>query len=258
MNEHWTNHASQWGFISSPLRPHHTDIAIIAKEISLLSNHVGPLSVALLGVTPEITSMDWPVQTKLNAFEKNAGMISSLWQEKPEFSVQVANWLKIPMPSQSFDVILGDGCFTNFETPELYTAMFKEIRRLLKPGGYFIHRFFTQLNEPETPDVVLNSPDENFHAYKWRLAMSLQDDFLSGVELHSIWEKHQKLKKENHLWANEEESTINAYRNVSTKYTFPTVSEVSALTQPFFNILRTSFGDYTLSNRCPIIVYQSK
>ncbi len=189
---HWTQHAKQWQLLDSPLRPHADDIAIYQ---GLLNQHVATktrLVVVVLGVTPEIVKLQWPDGTHLHAIERVAEMAQSCWQDQPDRRLHLADWLQMPLPNDSVDLVIGDGCFTNLASEHQYLALYAEIGRVLKLGGHFIHRYFTQSPIKENPVAVLATPDDNFHAYKWRLAMSLQPDFASGVKLADIWQRHQQ------------------------------------------------------------------
>ena len=64
---HWDHHARQWQWLDSPLRPAPVDI----REYLRLLGRYRPatdqetLKVLLLGVTPEIATMEWPPGTEL-------------------------------------------------------------------------------------------------------------------------------------------------------------------------------------------------
>ena len=63
--------------------------------------------------------------------------------------------------------------------PVNYKLFSKILADSLDTDGLFIMRFFVQIEKKESPDDVikalLNGKIGSFHAFKWRLAMALQE-----------------------------------------------------------------------------------
>src|SRR5690606_36631389 len=78
--------------------------------------------VVLLGVTPEITQLRWPLPTQLLAVDRMPDMIQHVWQSNQNIESHVvhADWQALPFAQHSADLVIGDGCFTFFKFPEHY------------------------------------------------------------------------------------------------------------------------------------------
>jgi hypothetical protein len=125
-------------------------------------------------------------------------------------------------------------------------------------------RCFVQLDEKETTDEVFADLSRggigNFHVLKWRLAMALQADAETGVPVasvrravYAVWDDPAYLA-ERFAWPLAHVQTIDAYRDVSTRYTFPTFAQVRDLvTAGGFSIVEVSTPSYELGERCPIL-----
>lgn len=268
---HWSKHAQQWNQIGAPLRPDASDIACLEHQLqSWCKASHSPFEVLLLGVTPEIASLTWPPQTHLLALDRAPEMIEHVW---PQHLVPIGSqaicgdWDKIPLPSATCDWVVGDGCFTLLAYPDGYGAVLQDVQRVLKPEGFFSMRFFLRPAVTETVDSVFKDlwmgKIGNFHIFKWRLAMALHGTLEQGVNLANLWEVwHQHVPQPTLLaqrlsWSIETVRTIDAYRNISTNYTFPTLQEVRSIFAPYFRELECYFPDYELGDRCPTLLFQS-
>ncbi|CRX38619.1 class I SAM-dependent methyltransferase [Estrella lausannensis] len=262
---HWDNQARQWALIGEPLKPSqaelHTSYAWILEQAQLQREH---LTVLVLGVTPEIIHLPWPAHTRLIAADCSEKMIESVLPKKTATLTPMgllANWLQLPLSSSSIDVVIGDGCYSQLLWKD-YRALTQEIRRVLKPDGLFVIRFFTK---PENVDPVesiyhdlLSGKIASFHAFKLRLAISLQSQTAQGVCLKDVWntwdlrfkqgvlQNMQKLK-----WNRETIDTIDTYHLSDTVYTFPTKSEIRSIFSGHFSEKSLHTPGYYLGRCCP-------
>ena len=101
----------------------------------------------------------------------------------------------------------------------------------------------------------------NFHVLKWRLAMALTDRETGSLavadvwrEVHARWPDPQTLAAQQE-WPLDEVLTINAYRGVDTRYSFPPVADFHRfLTLVGFPRIRECRGCYPLAERCPTFI----
>jgi ubiquinone/menaquinone biosynthesis C-methylase UbiE len=265
---HWEKHARQWAYLGPPLRPSLSDIQRTATWVNdIAASNIHMLSVLLLGVTPELATICWPENTRLFIIDNNAAMIK-LVLPTTGLSVKpitlVANWLKLPLASSSINIVIGDGCYNALQEKQ-YDILTKEIKRVLKFNGCFIMRFFIK---PETNDSIEMIQDDfisgkinNFHVFKWRLSMALQNTFEQGICLNDIWnEWNNKFKQisdslaEQLQWSKQTIHTMDNYKNVNAFYTFPTLRETSAKLHGYFIEQQIHKPDYTLGERCPTLM----
>lgn len=263
MNDHWDHHARQWKHIGPPLRPDSVDIAHVER----LLEKVAISQAVLLGVTPELASMRWPSGTKLAAVDRNPGMVAHIWPRETVSVPAVAvlgEWERLPIGTNSIDVVVGDGCYTLLVGSRSYEALSLEVSRVLRPDGRFIMRFFVRPERPESPSNILNDLRcgriGNFHIFKWRLAMAMHESFISGVAVADVWKLWKAAEIDADTlsrelgWSRSSIETIEVYRSSDARYSFATVEELRAVLAPYFREVSCYFPNYELGDRCPIFL----
>lgn len=257
----WNKQASKWDLIGAPLRPSPADIENHIEWIKEFS-HRKNLSVLLCGVTPEIVHIPWPKQTKFIAVDNNPAMLKSVLPQQTSHIKPLglrANWIDLPLPSSSVDLVIGDGCYTLLKFSD-YAVMTREIRRVLKSDGMFSIRFFLQPEIRDSLDKIKleisSKKISSFHAFKLQLAMALHQS-QNGVRLGDIWDcwniQFRELVDEHKIelqWRDEEINTIDNYHDSSVYYSFPPLSEISEVLNKNFLINKTFIPDYFLGDRC--------
>lgn len=254
--KHWKHYSKLWDHIKAPLKPGKEDLGFVQKSLDILGSR--SLRGLLLGVTSEISRKSWS-NLKLICTDNEISMIK---RASPNLAV-CADWFKLPFPERSFDIALGDGSLNAIEYAN-YPKVVKELSRVLVDQGIFSARVYVQPAEKETPEEVFSDVlnIKNFHAFKWRLAMALQKDSGVGVCLADIWQRYKKLIKD-HSWLSEitgwpieEISTIDAYRQNLTIYSFPRAEEVVSTFSECFEFLGKEVADYELAERCPTLRFR--
>lgn len=266
-HDHWKTYARYWQHVGPPLRPGPGDIrlaeALVAEGAQSKNNPF--LQAILLGVTPEIALMNWPSKVNLLAVDHCLEMILWVWTDpsRSPASAICSDWKTLPVFNAAADIVIGDGCYTVLKSPEEYESVSREIRRVLKPTGSFIMRFFVQPEQPESTEAVFADLRDgrigNFHIFKWRLAMSLHEKLEDGVRLGDIWEAWHNAGMDADLvskhmnWPPEAVSGIEVYRDVDTRYTFPKIEELTAALDKYFVRQGCYFPDCELGERCPVL-----
>jgi predicted dehydrogenase len=258
----WQNVPKQWKHFGPPLRPGPEDIRVMEQQVRdwverSTANHC---DVLLCGVTPEIASMDWPPDTRLWAVEKSLAMIREVWPagDSPMKQAVQGEWTCLPFAPGSFDIVIGDGCLTSLKYPQQQAHFLQAVRTVLRSQGMMIMRHFVHADEPERPETVFADLREgrigSFHAFKWRLAMSLQESAGEGVRVDDIWRKWTDAKVAT-AWPKEAVDTITTYRGSDHRLTFTTLKEVRDLHAGLFVDSHCSTQGYELAERCPIMVF---
>lgn len=213
----------QWAQISeridewtSPLRPSPEDVSLFKNQLREGDR------VLLLGVTPALVPLAHKVVDHnpkvIEIFGTNAAL---------------GDWQNLPFEGQ-FDALIGDGCLTVFQNrPEVF---FQQAKKALKPGGRLILRVFLAPEKKEDPAFVLQKPEGNFHAFKWRVAHALANPYVPVQDLYktvrSVWDH----------------PTLEVYRNSDLIYYFPRLSDL-----PRWDHIQ--FGHYELADRCPVVTW---
>ena len=262
---HWDAHAARWSLIGPPLRPAASDIEYLRASVSRLSPRMS--SALLLGVTPEVAEMNWPLPCKLVAVDKSEGMVNAVWPgDTPTRRALVGDWLALELPEAPFDLVVGDGVFSILDFPEGYGRLAAALAQVVKPGGLLSVRLFCRLEPSEELAQVFSALFDgaigNFHIFKWRLAMALQGDATRGVRLADIWStfcEHSGGVAEVAKrcgWPEPVVATIEGYRDVEERYTFSTEPEVVDSLAGGFEHIETWRPGYELGERCPHLTFR--
>ena len=87
--------------------------------------------------------------------------------------------------------------------------------------------------------------------------MALHGTIEEGVVVGDIWDAWNERNisvgdlSEDRGWRKEEINTIHNYRGVKTRYSYPTLREISQLTSHFFEEVECHYQDYEMGDRCP-------
>ena len=265
----WDRFASDWHLVGLPLRPAPYDLAVYERAAEAWRQASGrPARALLLGVTPEIATMRWPAGTLLAALDRSAGMLELVWPAPAHGVAARANWLAPPLADGSIDIVIGDNPFTRHRYPEGHRALLDVIRRLLAPGGRLLMRYFCGPAAPEPPSRVLEDLHAgrigSFHAFKWRLAMSLQRSLAEGVAWGEVWNAWRRevpdpeaLMRERG-WPLEQLRTIDVNRGSADRMSFPVFDECARVLRETFVLEETVVPPYELGERCPIVVARAR
>jgi SAM-dependent methyltransferase len=116
------------------------------KEIRQLADkNKKPLSALVLGATPELRDALSEFGYEISSIDINKDMFLAMDQllksKDSKEKIVIGNWLENNLPSDSFDVILGDAVLPNIPWSQRIKLL-KEVKRLLKPNGIFLTRAF--------------------------------------------------------------------------------------------------------------------
>jgi SAM-dependent methyltransferase len=264
--DHWSLLATQWPLLRPPLRPGPEDIDFTLSRVLKWQheNHRAAPSLMVLGVTPELCRLPLHGNSRLVAVDKSPHMIQAHWRPlNPKHQkVICADWRHLPLKPASLDWVLADCALTALAFPSGYLELLSRLRKALRPGGGCLFRCLVQSEKREDLAAVFAAPAarplNNFHAFKLRLLMALQQDTALGVALGDAHDALSRAWKDPRSLARHfgfplaETQTILAYRNVNTRYSFPTLSEHrKVFSQAGFEVAEIKFPSYELGERCP-------
>lgn len=264
--DHWAAHAGQWSRIDSPLRPHADDVALVQAWLA----QYGPTGHAgcglLLGVTPELAAQG---SHTVIAVDRERAMVDMLRSHArahahPGDAIQ-GNWLALPFTAGSLDFALGDGSFNLLRYPDDYHALFNELKRVLRSNAPLILRIFTAPSQRESSldiiDEAMAGRIASFHAFKWRLAMSLAtargDANIGVADIHREFERlapDRTMLAQQSGWDRSSIDTIDVYCGSRAVYSFPSAMEWRTIAERYSVELARDHGDYELAECCPSVV----
>lgn len=264
----WDRQVAAWNLLGAPLRPTAEDIAQYARSVQQWSHQHGPPRGLILGVTPELAGLDWPEGADVVAVDRSQVMLQQVWPGFPERGRGgiCGDWSDLPLAECSRDLALGDGPFTQLAYPEDYRRVLGSLHRALSKNGVATIRFFIKPDETESPEQVLTDLHAgrigNFHALKWRLAMALQANVRHGIQLGTIWNYWAKAVNAEEIaqrfnWSPQVIATIDNYRGLTSRYSFPTLTELRRVLSPEFVETHCHVPQYELGERCPILTLRT-
>lgn len=142
----WGQIADSWKtYFTSPSRPSSQEVKQYSKWLNEISKGKIHLKGLVLGATPELRDALYSSNFDVYSMDINLEMILAMTQllknkNKDEIVIR-SNWLENPLKDKYFDVILGDAVIPNIPWDKR-NAFYLEVKRLLKPRGYFINRAF--------------------------------------------------------------------------------------------------------------------
>jgi len=266
--EVWKKQASRWEHVGPPLRPTEQDGRLMLElAIGTPHLHSACSTIVILGVTPEVVQLNWPGDSKLQAFDISADMIAKVWRPNPRVLSQVSQsrWQSLPLESGSADAVVGDGCLTVLQNMNECREFLVEIARVLKLQRRLVLRCFVRPPESESVDAIIADVSgrriQHFASLKWRLAMVLCDSESSTVQPWDVGRVFNKLFSDRATlhettgWPLDTINTIDSYEDMKGYFTFMTLAQIQAVSSPLFEIDAIKHGNYELSERCPAIAF---
>lgn len=275
----WSCYAHRWSLLGPPQRPSREDVEAALSAVRGWQHDLReapgdgatappPPRALLLGVTPEIATMDWPPGTSLLAVDRSEAMIEAVLPKAgvPEGTrAVVADWRSLPVADGSIDVAIGDGCLSVFAFPTGVREVAREIRRALAPTGRLVMRLYTGVQPREamaTIEADLRAGRiGSFHVLKWRVAMALEAEPGAGVVLDDL---HRALLDLGPVvsalsgqagFTEEIVATSEAYRDSKEAYSFPTVAMLGEALSDLFALTACIPKHYELGDRCPTVTF---
>ncbi len=257
---HWNDYHRRWARIGPPLRP---DADVVATFATAIEGHDD--RVLLLGVTQELADLG----KDLTAIDKNEGQIANTWPgDIGKRRARLGTWSALPCADAAFTAAIGDGSANFPSFPDGLRDFFNEMARVLAPGGVLALRVFATGEYPEAigeiHEHVMRRGIASFHAFKWRLAMTLvqraRDPNLAVAEILSNFDRmfyDRRALADATGWAMEDIETIDAYRGSSDVYIFPTIAQFKSVIPDSLRKIRVvDSGTYELAERCPLLVME--
>jgi SAM-dependent methyltransferase len=270
----WPSVARIWHQLGSPLRPVETDLDCCRAALAdWLRDFDGRLPRALiLGVTPELYHLPWPMGSLVMAVDRTHEMVRHVWPGDGS-QVLLADWRQMEWPDASFDLVLCDGGLHLLDHPTGQRALADRLERIIAPGGRFVLRLFVPPAQPEAPQEVLkellSGQIPNLNCLKLRLGMALQESPAEGVALQTVWRRLRETTGDwSELaatlgWPLEQLLAIDAYRDSPARYHFVSAAHAEDLMcngdgsddgGPF-HLQRTSVPSYPMGAQCPTLVF---
>ena len=269
---YWDDIATSFAVLGPPLKPSGEDIHFVETAVrNWSSGHPRKtLRALLLGVTPEIAKMEWPDAARFTAVDNSLGMAQAVWPGNIPGKrwVVCGDWLALPRPNSSCDVVIGDGSLNCVRFPDGLRAVAKNVNDVLDPDGVLLFRCFVRPTTKELPEDVFSDlvhariPSVNH--FKFRLLMAMQSSTENGISVHDVYEKwadsgiDQEALMARTGWDKRAFQSIELYKGQDVIHTFPAIEELRSVLHEFFEECSVSTPAYPLGERCPRFILRKR
>jgi len=257
--------------LPAPIRPDREDVAYWEDRIRDLCGRRERLDALLLGVTPALAKLQWPVPTRLVALDWSGAMIRKVWPDSglPGFAAVVrGDWRQMPLADASRDLVVGDGCYAALATFADCAALNAEAWRVLRARGLYCLRCYLRPDPPESLDGLFAELRAGrigeFELAVWRLAMALHGPQGVGVYTDDIWRAWHAQVPDTQALFSRLGWDMKAYANIAqwelfhTPMPLPTLAEARAMLEPRFELLDCSYGSYEMGDRCARLLMRKR
>ena len=263
--DHFARIAPKWSHFGPPLRPSPDDTAVVQRVVANLG---AAAHAVVLGLTPEIIGCTWPRDIKLSAVDHSPAMIAELWPPASgpaDSQVILADWRAMPIPSDTIDLVAGDGCYILQTHPEGFETLTREVRRVLRRSGRFVIRVFLRPDRSESVADISHAyalgEIGSVHALKLRLLAALHGATGEGSCLDDVWRAWKSMPSlpaalaGRRGWTAEEIVGIESYGGMEARYFLPTLAEFRESLSSALVEVECAWGRHELADRCPTLVF---
>jgi SAM-dependent methyltransferase len=267
---YWTLLARSYVLARPPLLPSAEDIHAMEEALAEhFGTGAGGIRALMLGVTPAIAGMNWPPGANVTAADASIDMIRAQWPNEPSGRrALTATWTALPLRSASCDVVVGDGSLNCLPHPGPAAMAVREVARVLRPGGLFLHRCYVRHDPSETPQQIVDELAQGristFPEIKFRLLLALQRSTHEGLAVRDVYEFWRSLDFDwnsfAHVpgWEQELVATMANYKDSPTVYAFPDLAEWRRLFVTCFHEVSLRPASYRCGNQCPLFVLRRR
>jgi hypothetical protein len=217
--------------------------------------------VLVLGVTPALVDLPWPMRAEVHAVDYDQAMIDMLWRPGSGRHCHRARWQEMPFPDGFFDLVVGDCSFNALPAPDDYADVLREIGRVRRAAAPLVVRAFVQ-SEPRLTLAGLASNADTVLAglrtAEVRLLIAIAAAKADGTlhftdipgRIREEWgDVEDYLAALGHLPADIERTK--SLFVLDQRLNYPTEHELAERFAPWFGRVEFAYPDYAVGRNCP-------
>jgi SAM-dependent methyltransferase len=260
---YWEARSRNWR-VAPPISPLPDDIRFYEANAAHFAGEAAPPRALLLGVTPAIASMRWPAGTQLVALDWAEGMLQGVLPHDhvPTHAQSLrGDWREMPLADESIDFVVGDGCYSTFQSLEGPAQLNREVARVMRRGGRFCLRCHRRADRvtplAELFDEFFTGAIRDLDMFRWQLAMSVHGDSPDGVCLGDVWRVwNERVPDPRSLqarlgWSESALANMQGWKDSRSRYLFPTLSGLEALARETFELDDCDIPEYEWGENFP-------
>jgi SAM-dependent methyltransferase len=266
----WASIARNYAAFTSPLVPCAEDIRALEHAVARsLPRRGSGVRAIILGVTPGVALMKWPIGATITAVDSSPDVIAALWpgDVSSHRRALCASWLKIPVAPNSCDVVVGDGSLNTFRFHDDARTLIQALRSMLVDGGTLALRIYVRPQRQESVgqvmDALRGARGMAVDSFKMRLWMALQRSVEEGVKV-----RHAARVLDGHGldaqamqglgWSDAAIAPFSTWQSSDAVYSFPALDELHEIVGGHFDVKTISYPDYELGGCCPTVVMRAR
>ncbi|TKJ17811.1 hypothetical protein CEE44_04770 [Candidatus Woesearchaeota archaeon B3_Woes] len=273
----WKEYANRYEkFYWEPGKPTKQEKKIFYKFIKEALKKRKKTRALILGATPSIRDELAKFNVEVTLIDINKNMInemSKLTTHKKKEIIVKGNWINTKFPDNHFDIVMGDLVLGNLDAKH-QPKFLKEVKRILKQEGYWIHRmfFFPPNWKFESTEQVLKKFSKMKHNYDRSTELLVYLVYNTyNKKTHEVYTREIKKtlkkywKKDKYIYPNDPkvEELMNEmytmYKPLKKTWYTGTKKEVFSRISKFFKIIKEDFAkDHYFGRSFIIIVCKPK
>ncbi|MFA5878224.1 MAG: methyltransferase domain-containing protein [Candidatus Staskawiczbacteria bacterium] len=188
----WKVLKNTWFKIVPPSRPCKDLLSIWEDVLVKIEKRTKNPKGLILGSTPELRDLLIKNGFQSFACDVNANMLMNMdglmkYGKSSKNKKIVGNWLKVNLPQNSFDVVVGHIALEQILNVKDLNALLGKIQRILKPNGVFLTCCLVRNKKPV---IIGNGWEKLLRSYKNKKISEIE--FFNFLKYNSDWNAYKK------------------------------------------------------------------
>lgn len=271
----WATVAAVYRYYDPPFLPTQEDLRYMESAFSRVAERFTKTGEPswrglILGVTPSLANLAWPVGTRVEAYDNSAAMVGRVWPGDGATpwgwrEAVVDSWETLSDRPDAFHFACGDGSFNSFNSTAPPGVLFEILGATLKTGGICALRVYLRSPENPSPEQVI----EEFISGRWtnpsifRFLMcgALQHSFDEGMVVGDFYDYCERRLRRDPRFREAADrhadkwGVVTAARDSRVRLYFPDLDLIRRLAEPHLRIEDVHYSAHETGFLSPVVVF---